>query len=65
MNDTDRERDVPAHSVEPTNRSVENQPGGSGRRPRDTLDREPKRDPRSGGTIPDDYDPDTMTRRDE
>ena len=32
---------------------------------RDTLDREPKCDPESGGTIPDDYDPHTMTRRGE
>jgi len=65
MSDEVRTRDIPTDTVEPSNRSVENQPSGSGRRPRDTLDREPKRDPESGGTIPDDYDPQTMTRRGE
>jgi len=61
----DRERRVPTRADAPTNLSVENQPGGSARRPRDTLDRDPKRDPLSGGTIPTDYDPHTMTRRGE
>lgn len=44
------------------NLSTENQPDGAGRRPSDTLDREPKRDPLSGGSIPSNYNPDTMTR---
>lgn len=44
------------------NISTENQPKGSGRRPSDTLDREPKRDPQSGASIPSDYDPETQTR---
>jgi hypothetical protein len=45
------------------NLSTENQPEGAGRRPSDTLDREPKRDPLSGGSIPSNYNPDTMTDR--
>ncbi|MGN6268515.1 MAG: hypothetical protein ACTHM0_01315 [Sphingomonas sp.] len=61
----DRERRVPTDTDQPTNLSVENQPSGSARRPRDTLDREPERDPKSGGTIPSDYNPHTMTRRGE
>jgi hypothetical protein len=48
--------------MESPNLSTENQPEGAARRPSDTLDREPKRDPRSGGSIPDDYDPNTNTR---
>jgi len=48
--------------IDSPNISTENQPEGAGRRPSDTLDREPKRDPRSGGSIPDDYDPETQTR---
>jgi hypothetical protein len=60
-----RKRQVPSHTIPAPNRSTENQPSGSGRRPRDTLDREPKRDPHSGGSIPADYNPDTMTRRGE
>ena len=47
------------------NISTDNQPEGAARRPSDTLDREPTRDPVSGGTIPSDYNPDTMTRRGE
>ena len=47
------------------NISARNQPEGVARRPRDTLDREPERDPISGGTIPSDYDPETMTRKGE
>jgi len=60
-----RERRVHTETDEPTNLSVENQPSGSARRPRDTLDQKAKRDPLSGGTIPADYDPHTMTRRGE
>ena len=58
-------RDVPSETIPNPNISTENQPEGAGRRPSDTLDREPKRDPQSGGSIPDDYDPDTMTREGE
>ncbi|HUD93354.1 hypothetical protein [Sphingobium sp.] len=47
------------------NLSTENQPKGAARRPSDTLDRTPDRDPISGGAIPSDYNPDTMTRRGE
>lgn len=47
------------------NLSTENQPDGAARRPSDTLDRKPERDPQSGGSIPSDYDPVTMTRRGE
>ena len=56
------ERHVPSEAGSNPNLSTENQPKGSGRRPSDTLDREPKRDPLSGGTIPDNYNPETMTR---
>jgi len=48
--------------IDRPNISTENQPEGAARRPSDTLDREPKRDPESGGSIPDDYDPETQTR---
>lgn len=44
------------------NISTENQPEGAARRPSDTLDREPKRDPLSGASIPSNYDPETSTR---
>ena len=54
-------RHVPSDIPNP-NISTENQPEGAGRRPSDTLDREPKRDPRSGASIPDDYNPETGTR---
>jgi hypothetical protein len=47
------------------NISQAHQPEGAARRPRDTLDREPERDPISGGLIPADYDPGTMTRKGE
>ena len=56
------ERHIPTEVTRNPNISTENQPEGAARRPSDTLDREPKRDPDSGGSIPDDYDPDTMTR---
>ena len=58
-----RERPT-AHTRNP-NISTENQPEGAARRPSDTLDRAPERDPISGGTIPSDYDPVAMTRRGE
>jgi len=61
---TERKRHVPTETA-PNNESVENQPSGSARRPRDTLDREPERDPHSGGSIPADYNPETMTRKGE
>lgn len=56
------ERDVPTEQTRNPNISTENQPEGAARRPSDTLDREPKRDPISGGSIPADYNPETMTR---
>lgn len=60
-----RVRSVPSETIDAPNISTENQPEGAGRRPSDTLDREPKRDPRSGGSIPGDYDPATMKREGE
>ncbi|HKY80559.1 MAG TPA: hypothetical protein VJM09_03715 [Sphingobium sp.] len=66
MDDPSRnERPVPTQQTRAPNISTENQPEGSARRPSDTLDREPDRDPQSGGAIPSNYDPDTMTRRGE
>jgi len=56
------ERHVPSENAASPNISTENQPKGAARRPSDTLDREPKRDPISGASIPDDYNPETMTR---
>ncbi len=44
------------------NISTEHQKEGDARRPSDTLDREPKRDPVSGAAIPSNYNPETMTR---
>lgn len=38
-------RDVPTEKTKNANISTENQPEGAARRPSDTLDREPKRDP--------------------
>ena len=58
-------RDVPTEHTRDPNISTENQPEGAARRPSDTLDREPERDPLSGGAIPSNYDPGTMTRRGE
>lgn len=57
-----RTRDVPTEKTRAPNISTENQPKGAARRPSDTLDREPKRDPESGGSIPADYNPQTGTR---
>lgn len=59
--DEQRVAHVPS-GIDSPNLSTENQPKGSARRPSDTLDREPKRDPESGAPIPDDYDPETNTR---
>lgn len=43
------------------NISTEHQNEGDARRPRDVLDRDDaKRDPVSGATIPDDYDPEAQ-----
>ena len=56
------ERHVPTKNSRSPNISTENQPEGAARRPSDTLDREPKRDPQSGGAIPDNYNAETMTR---
>lgn len=58
-------RNVPTEHERAPNISTENQPEGSARRPSDTLDREPDRDPLSGGAIPSNYNPATMTRRGE
>ncbi len=55
-------RNVPSETIVRPNISTENQPEGAARRPSDTLDREPKRDPLSGASIPSNYDPETMTR---
>jgi hypothetical protein len=55
-------RNVPTEATPNPNISTENQPEGAARRPSDTLNREPKRDPQSGGSIPADYNPQTMTR---
>lgn len=62
MNENRRVRHVPTEKTDRPNLSTENQPEGAARRPSDTLDREPKRDPESGGSIPEDYDPATGTR---
>lgn len=59
------ERIVPTEQTRDPNISTENQPEGAARRPSDTLDREPDRDPLSGGSIPSNYNPKTMTRRGE
>jgi hypothetical protein len=53
---------VPTEKTDRPNLSTENQPEGAARRPSDTLDREPKRDPASGGSIPEDYHPAAGTR---
>ena len=59
------ERAVPTENTRRPNISTENQPQGAARRPSDTLDREPARDPVSGGAVSSDYNPETMTRRGE
>ena len=58
-------RDVPTEQTRNPNISTENPPPGAPRRPSATLDREPERDPVSGGSIPSNYNPETMTRRGE
>ena len=66
MNDPTRsKRDVPTQQTRNPNISTENQPQGAARRPSATLDREPERDPLSGGSIPSHYNPETMTRHGE
>lgn len=57
--------EVPTEKTKNPNISTENQPEGAARRPSDTLDREPKRDPESGGSIPADYNPESGTRTGE
>lgn len=55
-------RHVPTETMPSPNISTENQPEGAARRPSDTLDREPLRDPQSGGAIPANYDAAANTR---
>jgi len=55
-------RHVPTEKTPNPNISTENQPEGAARRPSDTLDREPERDPESGGSISADYNPESGTR---
>jgi hypothetical protein len=62
MDDHRKVRNVPTEETRSPNISTENQPEGSARRPSDTLDAEPKRDPRSGGSIPRNYNPASGTR---
>lgn len=62
MTDSRRARNVPTEKTRTPNISTENQPEGAARRPSDTLDREPKRDPQSGGSIPENYNPEAGTR---
>lgn len=62
MTDNRQTRNKSAQSRVTSNISTENQPKGSARRPSDTLDREPKRDPESGASIADDYNPEAGTR---
>lgn len=62
MTDSRKSRNVPTEKTRAPNISTENQPEGSARRPSDTLDREPKRDPESGGSIPENYNPEAGTR---
>lgn len=52
------------HRARP-NISTEHQPIGGAQHPRDTLDREPDRDPLSQGAIPSNYDPTTSKRKGE
>ena len=60
---TDKQHDKHPTETQPRpNISTEHQDKGDARRPSDTLDREPKRDPRSGASIPENYNPETMTR---
>ncbi len=56
---------VPTEHTRRPNISTENQPQGAARRPSDTLDREPTRDPVSGGAVSSDYNPETNTRHGE
>lgn len=62
MSDDRRVRTVPTERTRKPNLSTGNQPEGAARRPSDTLDREPKRDPETGGSIPENYNPESGTR---
>lgn len=62
MTDDRKVRDVPTEKTRNLNIPTENQPKGSARRPSDTFDRDPKRDPDSGGSIPANYNPESGTR---
>lgn len=62
MSEFRKVRDVPTEVTRNPNISTENQPEGAARHPSDTLDREPKRDPESGGSIPENYNPQSGTR---
>ena len=62
MTESRKVRAVPTEKTRNPNLSTENQPEGAARRPSDTLDREPKRDPKTGGSIPKDYNPESGTR---
>ncbi|MGK2910039.1 MAG: hypothetical protein ACSLE1_09630 [Sphingobium sp.] len=63
-NPTVRNDATSEHTTRP-NISTEHQPVGGARHPRDTLDREPDRDPLSQGSIPSNYDPATSKRKGE
>lgn len=56
---TDRSRRRPTRPDAP-NIHTEHQKEGDATRPRDVLDRTPRRDPQSGATIPDDYEPENF-----
>ena len=51
MSEFRKVREVPTKVIKNPNISTENQPEGAARRPGDTLDREPARDPESGGSV--------------
>lgn len=62
MSEFRKVREAPTEVTKNPNISTENQPEGAARRPSDTLDREPSRDPESGGSIPENYNPGSGTR---
>ncbi|MBE1526881.1 hypothetical protein GGC65_001337 [Sphingopyxis sp. OAS728] len=62
MSEFRKVREVPTEVTKNPNISTENQPEGAARRPSDTLDRERKRDPESGSSNSDNYDPEIGTR---
>lgn len=55
-------REVPTEVTKNPNVSTENQHEGSARRPSDTLDREPARDPGSGGSLSPNSNPASVMR---